>query len=270
MGEVSDEVLMAYVDGELDEGTAGVVAAALADDADLRARAERFRATRLPVQAAFDGVLAEPVPPALLALARGGPATAAAAASRPAPVASLSGVAGKGRGRPAWIAPLRMAAGVASLLLAGVAGWLLNAGSGPQSSPRELPVRVAERLQQLLETAPSGTRLAVVDAGKVDDAVFAVSTFRGPSDRFCRQFGIALGTDTFEGIACRTSRGWVTEHQMRRAQTAGRVKGLEPAWKKPRDALDQSIDALVTGGPLDAHEEQLLLGSRWTAPLPKR
>ena len=64
----SDEQLMAYVDGELDAQQRAAIDAALAQDASLSARLEQHRSLRSRLQSAHAHMLAEPVPPHLLAL----------------------------------------------------------------------------------------------------------------------------------------------------------------------------------------------------------
>ena len=67
----SDEIVMAYVDGELGDATRAAIEVAMTTDADLAQRVARHRELRKRVQGAFDPVLAEPVPERLLAAAKG-------------------------------------------------------------------------------------------------------------------------------------------------------------------------------------------------------
>ena len=61
----SDEILMAYADGELEEPRRSEVEHAVRADPALAAIVERHRALRRDVFSAFAGVLDEPVPPQL-------------------------------------------------------------------------------------------------------------------------------------------------------------------------------------------------------------
>ena len=67
----SDEIVMAYVDGELGDATRAALELAMTTDPDLAQRVARHRELRRRVQGAFDPVLAEPVPERLLAAANG-------------------------------------------------------------------------------------------------------------------------------------------------------------------------------------------------------
>jgi anti-sigma factor RsiW len=73
-----DEILVGYVDGELDPETAGRIEAEMVRDPELRRRVEIFRATSKLIKDAFQSMGDEPVPLALLAKVRGaGPGSAA-------------------------------------------------------------------------------------------------------------------------------------------------------------------------------------------------
>ena len=71
MQKPSDEQLVAYVDGELDDAAQAEFDAALTHDAELRARVDGLQSSAQILRAAFDPILREPVPERLLAAARG-------------------------------------------------------------------------------------------------------------------------------------------------------------------------------------------------------
>lgn len=70
---VTDELLMAHVDGELDAEARVAVEAAIAADPELQRRVARQQALRDKLRASFDSVLAEPVPERLIEAARSAP-----------------------------------------------------------------------------------------------------------------------------------------------------------------------------------------------------
>jgi len=67
----SDEQLVAYLDGELDEEERSAVELCLEGSAEARARLQRLTEATALVREAFDEVLREPVPPELLRVASG-------------------------------------------------------------------------------------------------------------------------------------------------------------------------------------------------------
>jgi hypothetical protein len=278
--DVSDEVLMAFVDGELDEATSEEVAQAVATDEALRAKVENFRTTRIPVQQAFDPVLRQPIPQHLIDFIRGAAPENGSPSLEPraARIVPLDARAVRQGGGPRLLPkPLRMAAGLALLVLAGASGWLLHPllGGGQawtQSTAGEDGASWARVLQTALEGAPSGASVAIGGPERTEGSVKLVSTFRTHDQRFCRQYAIQLqNSGQFEGLACRTPRaGWLVEHQIRRAAAPEGRQGLRPAAGRARQTLDSTIDELIDGGVLDAEEERKLLENRWAAALRDR
>jgi len=67
----SNETVMAYFDGELDDATRAALEVAMATDSDLAERVARERRLRARLHNEFDPVLTEPIPEQLLAAAQG-------------------------------------------------------------------------------------------------------------------------------------------------------------------------------------------------------
>jgi anti-sigma factor RsiW len=122
MQKPSDETLIAYLDGELDDDSRSEVESWLEADAVLRDRVAALAASAEALRAAFEPVLHEPVPERLLAAARGTPVASAeivdfkAAQKPPRPLMQ----------RP-W-ARFAMAAGIAGLLIGGGLGYFATSG----------------------------------------------------------------------------------------------------------------------------------------------
>ncbi|HLY52561.1 MAG TPA: zf-HC2 domain-containing protein, partial [Steroidobacteraceae bacterium] len=76
---ITDERLTAYIDGELDPAARADVEAALRQDPELAARAERHRKLRSQLASAYAAELEEPVPERLLAVLRSTSGQAASA-----------------------------------------------------------------------------------------------------------------------------------------------------------------------------------------------
>jgi len=124
MQKPNDEVLVAYVDGELEESERAEVEAWLEADAVLRERVAGLAESARLLRAAFDPVLHEPVPERLLAAARGGAAPQ---------VVDLATERKKRFGARYW-AQWAAAAGVAGLLIGGSVGYFLG---GPGASDQQ-------------------------------------------------------------------------------------------------------------------------------------
>jgi len=71
MPRLSDETLIAYLDGELEESLRAEITDQLERDSELRLRAQRLSESASLLRSALDEVLREPVPQRLIAAARG-------------------------------------------------------------------------------------------------------------------------------------------------------------------------------------------------------
>lgn len=110
---IDDTTLNAYVDGQIDEDGRRAVEAWLAEHPEDAARVQAYRTQNAGLHERFDGVLDEPLPPAL----------AEAAAGRQA-------------GRPGARGRMRIAAAIALFALGGLSGWGLRGvePAGPGSA----------------------------------------------------------------------------------------------------------------------------------------
>jgi anti-sigma factor RsiW len=110
MAKLDEWALHAFVDGEVAGENVAEIEAFLAADPAAARDVESWRQQRDALKRAYDGVLEEPIPPALTATLRDG---------------------GPRRTRPY----LNMAAAVALLLMGGLAGWFAAGGDGGAGSP---------------------------------------------------------------------------------------------------------------------------------------
>jgi hypothetical protein len=243
--KVSDEMLMAFSDRELDADAAEDMRRAVAADPALQRRLAEFERTRALAKAAFAGVLEERVPERLIAAARpSGRRTA------------LPRFRWTGGWLPAGAALAASAAGLAiGLMLARPAGV----------TPPSL-IAAEPELAQLLETVPSGeTRpfhVGPPDAGA--GGVFeATATYEAP-DGMCRAFRLGFGADDgsgWSGAACRQGGTWSVA--VLAADTA--AGQYETASDAAVQSIDAWLDAAGVGGALDPDEERRLVESGWTA-----
>lgn len=126
MQKPNDELLIAYLDGELDAAAAAEVAGLLERDPALGERARRLAESAAMLRAAFDEVLHEPVPERLLAAARG----TGNVVQMPQPRARRAKqILADWR---SWIA-VPIAASIASLVIGGSLGYV--AGTSPSLNP---------------------------------------------------------------------------------------------------------------------------------------
>lgn len=224
--KVTDEMLMAFVDGETDAATAAMVARALAADAALAARAERFRASRALMREAFGGARGEPVPEALVRAALGG---------------------GTGEVVPLrWRAAPRYALPLAACLALAFAAAGYFAGAGGSGDPMGQAV-----LAEALALTPSGSARPVVLAGR--EALFETRATYRIEAGLCRSFDLSGADASFSGVGCDRGGGWQVELTVARPQGGG--EAYLPASEAATGSIDAYLDALEASAPLEPEEE---------------
>jgi hypothetical protein len=237
---LSDEMLMAHADGELDLVARAEVEAAMARDPAVARAVERHHAMTAKLRMAYEDVLDEPLPPALALLA-GDEEAADVIESGPA----REGRFDSARWRlPAWSA-------IALSVLTGVLiGVLLVRGS---ASPYE------ETPGGLVARGELGDRLSSLLAASADDSNVAIGlSFRHRDGRYCRTFTFRHGTSV-AGLACRGRDDW-------------KIEVLADATTAPRDAqtaapmpatVARAVDMAINGDPLDAKAEAAARDADW-------
>lgn len=229
----SDEMLMAYADGELDLVSRAEIEAAMAQDPEVAAAIERHRRLAGRVRAAYEGVVDEPVPEKLASLAGGATVTQLRRAPQP--------------GR--WSMP-QWAALAASVTAALAVGMLVS--RAPSEPYEETAAGLVAR--GVLEEALT-TRLASASS---ESTVQIGLSFRERGDNYCRTFHMEREAP-LAGLACRSGEDW----QIRVLAAARSRQGeLRPAGAMPMAVL-HAVDAAIDGEPLDAAEEAEAREAGW-------
>ncbi|MDX3924407.1 MAG: hypothetical protein QHC90_01195 [Shinella sp.] len=235
---MTDEMLMAFVDGELDEASAAAVSSAAAGDPELSRRIDSFKVSRRLAREAFGDLLSEPPPDRLI--------NAIMAADVPAGnVVPL-----KRHPRFASRALLPLAA---SLLLAvGFGGgfWFADrtdaSGGGLISSAGEIASLLADR--------PSGSATTVSLDGR-DANFIALGSYR-VTGGICRMFRVEYPQDAVRGLACDRGAGFSVDVAV--SEGSG-TTGFTPASDLAASTVDAYLDTLEAEGPLDKEEEGRIL-----------
>lgn len=225
---ISDEILMAYVDGELDAAACAEVDAALAGDAALRAKLEAQQKLRARLSAAFDGALAERVPARLSVAAE-------------APRAEVVDFAARRARR--WSA--RDWGAMAASLAAGVVlGVALIGAPAPMIASSEHGLVARGALARALDA-----QLASDEAGAVRIGL----SFRDHSGAYCRTFDLIEAQTS--GLACRAQAGWAVAMTTANPQSEIRTAGA--------GEVLAAVEARIAGEPLDAKAEAAAREADW-------
>jgi len=246
--DITDELLVAYVDDELDAAQRAMVNATLERDAVLRCRGEEMRLSRDLLREAFPLQSPETVPVRLEAAAERLAAVCTRQPRRARHDFSL---------RPKY-------AVAAALVVCAVAGAAYVAWQPVKPTPQRVTavaqIDLGNPLHTLLESTPSAQVVEVPEEGA---ALRAVLTFRANDGRFCREFEIFASARASTGIACREKGQWRTEVQSSASATLASSNYYTPAAGSDDPAIAAVVDKLMQGEPLDVEEEAQVLAAHW-------
>lgn len=241
----TDEELMAYVDGEIDDEKARAIEATAAADPDIASTIDMFARTRMMARDAFSSVLRETLPPRLLDAALGRTA-------KERPSALPGNVIPFRSHRPSVFAIAMATAACLAMIAAGVVGYVAGSGlrtAGGGDAGRIELAKASDEVSGLLGSVLSGEQ-----ANLGGGATFRViGSFRDGNDRFCREFEISSDRSGSLAVACQADGNWAVEFVMQ----ATTVSGYEPA--SSTVVLDAYLAQIGAGTGLSADQERTLL-----------
>lgn len=235
---IDDDLLMAFVDGELDEVSRARVERAAAEDPAVRAQLEQQQRLRARLAAHYGPAAEEEVPERFRAMLETNVVPLAAATSRPA--------------RPLWQSLTALAATL--VLGLAVGRTLLAPEAGPfavESGAMVARGELADALETQLASAQPGaaTRIGV--------------TFAHNDGRPCRTFD----SQAAAGIACRTDAGW--QVLMTAAGSGAQRSDYRQAGSENL-TVQQAAQEMMAGEPYDDAAERRARDSGWRSSAPRR
>lgn len=239
---ISDEMLIAFADGELDPKAREDVMRAVAADPDLARKLAAHQRLREALVSHFAPIVEAPVPGHLKAMLEKN--EAAKVVSLAAVRAERAEKTHRRRWLPAWG---NMAAIAATLVLGLAVGQTLNRGGGPVS------VKGGDMVADGSLATTLDTKLASAQATDADTRIGL--TFRSKTGDLCRTFeGQAMS-----GLACRQGSAWRLEQLLpgvRQGTAYRQASGGDPR-------LAASVQDMIAGAPLDAKAERIARDKRW-------
>ncbi len=239
---VTDEMLMSYVDGELDEASAAAVERAVQADPGLATRMDAFRRSRTATRDAFARLLSEPAPDRLVDSVLGS-----------APIGASNVVAFSPRPR---LVQAAMAMAATLVVAAGVGGyWYGQTVGGGAGAPAVALLDGHPALLAALDEVPGG------EARNLDGGALALQETYRIDGGVCRSFTLAGGDGGVRGLACNRGAGWNVD--MAVADGGAGTGTFSPASDRAAFALDAYLDGLEAGGALGGAEEAELRERGW-------
>lgn len=228
MTDVDEAMLIALVDGELDDVTRRRVERAMAEDPALAERVAIHRRLRERLAGHYAPIAQEPLPEAMRALVED--------SARVVPLA---------RPAPRWRGWVTGGAIAASLVLGLGLGRLSSGEGGPIGVQNGVMIAQGGLAQAL------DTQLA---SAQGDGAIRIGLTFQRKGGGWCRSFDGALA-----GVACRAGDGWQVQQAL---PGAGQAHGYRQASSADVRVM-ATVDALIDGAPVDVAGEKAAKAKGW-------
>lgn len=246
----TDEVLSAFIDGELPPEEMEEVRREVEKSPALSARVEALKAADRLVVGAYGAIGDEPMPQRVLDLLENRGGAAGSNVVEFSPGRRSSGV---GRYWPsALAASLALAVGV-GLGLQFSGGGALIAGAIEKGSP----------LYAALETTPSAETVTV--AGRSGAKLTPVLSFRSQTGDFCREFLVISKHRGNRAVACRQGDQWAVEFAVAVAPRDAGGSSYATASSELDGAFETAVGDMIADAPLAPEEEAALIESGWKA-----
>ena len=217
---ITDQLLMAYVDGELAPDLAALILSRLETEPDLLERMEQHQQLRRRLSATYSPIMGEPLPPRLAELLAKENARAASWQSRLSPGSAFRRV---GEAWPIWAMAAATLVGVGLSEFRHVADPLARSADGKTIA--------AGPLAQSLEHGLAAE--APVSGAKI------MASFEDRGGRYCRVFQ-AAGDGHQDGVACKNDGRWLVVALATSASPAPSA-----GYRQASSALSPSIAAAV-------------------------
>jgi hypothetical protein len=251
---ITDQLLMAYVDGELSPDLAALILSRLETEPDLLQRLEEHQRLRRELSSVYGSVMGEPLPPSLTALlsregAQSAPAPVIPLFSRPRPELDFDF---KRFGR-AW--PVLAAAAAAAVFGVGLSE-LRHAGD-PLTRTDDGTIVASGPLARALE------RNLAADAAGSGGKIMA--SFEDRSGRYCRVFETASGGHE-DGVACKSDGRWLIV-ALANGAGAAPSNGYRQAASPLSPSVATAVDELQAASALTPEQERKARTEQWRAAL---
>ncbi len=240
--DISDEMLNAFIDGELSSLEMSIVRDAIATNERVALRVEALAAINSQVHARLHQIDSISLSPNLENLRQ-----QLEASARDEQTDNVVSFPWWHSSRLGGVWQSAAAASVAAVFVF-VIGLGINSGSSVNALPEWAVIN------QALSTQPSG-QIMTTDSGAAFEARLS---FQNQAGEYCRQFYLKpVESTALQSIACRTGDDWV----LRAAMPTGDQSNFQTA--SHDRALDQVIDSMIKGDVISPEQEKTVIQQDW-------
>ena len=273
MSEITDEMLMAFADGQLAAADRRRVAGYIATRPEARARVEMFKKTGAELGTLFNQALVKPMPEKMLAAINATPSV-----PRLAPLPQKASIMSSIFESifPSWPTLITSGAFVATLVIGAVIGsqWRPPQPTAIQwqniVALNEGRILAKDNFREGLEKTPLGSHIGL-NTGSSHIELTPVMTFERKGGGYCRQYNLANSAGALmAGVSCRNSAGdWTVEVQSEIARGNHDPKNVGIAGGTPSRIVDKAVDKLIKGDVFSKETEAAILAGNWQAKAPQ-
>ncbi|NUB45964.1 hypothetical protein GEU84_016320 [Fertoebacter nigrum] len=243
---ITDEILMAYADGEMSDAEAAEVERAIAADAELAAKVALFRKGRM----ALAGALGAPAPVPAALMSRVQEMADAMRPDTPVGTSNVIDLSTRRKSVPFWQVPL-----AASVALAVGLSTALFLGAERGGQDGLLVARQSDpEVINALNAVGSGTSVDIRSGAQFT----LIATFRDANGHLCREFEREqMSGASVVAVACRADAQW----EVRFAVAVAAADDTAYAPASSLETLDAWLSATGAAAPMSQEEERAALDS---------
>lgn len=251
MTTVTDEMLSAFLDGELEPSRADEIRAALSNEPALRARLAQFRQSDDVMRSAASTLENRHLPKSVTTLL----------GHEHSDAGDLVRQRGD-RPRDGRFWPTALAASIA--LVVGLVSGSLYLGTtveagAPGSQDVAGRVEPGQPLFAALEAVPSGE---TVTMGTAEATMHPVLSFESVGGEVCREFEFSRPNESVRAIACRENEAWRVDFAVR-AESLEANSGYQTASASDVKLIDEYVAGVMAGDAFGAETEAKLISNGW-------
>jgi hypothetical protein len=143
-----------------------------------------------------------------------------------------------------------------SLAIAASIAIVFGVGTARYMQTQSNPSLVAQNIATALDTQLSTDAIT-----QANGATFKANlSFANLQGEFCRQYEVAVPANTNVAIACKTADGWQVKAQLQQGKSGN---GSQYQTASSNAPLEQVIDQMISGAPLNAKQEQQAIAQQW-------
>lgn len=269
--KITDEILTAYLDGELAVDDIADVARQIDSLPKLARRIKNLRRNDASIAQAYHAIDSKPMPAGILDMLDKFPQSQGKepveGVATVLPFKKKSTILSQA---PMW--QMAMAASVMLFVGLGAGRYLVP----PEPASAEI-IQAHENIlaQQntgiigpenslfaVLESQPSAIPVTLAASG--DTVVLPSMTFKTGDNRYCRAYSVIGQESSSKNVACRLENAWVVKISVGSAGTSVSQDGLyQTASGEDNPAVTSVIRNLIKGDALDADDEQKIMKQNW-------